>query len=226
MKVVLHFREVFWPPAAGWISFVGGKDQFGDIKSLFKKTGTTQPSFPWVIWIGEPILVFYLSPGISIKRQEEGWTDQLTFNKCLSILSLRFGQKPNELFLSGFATGSFLKPQPPDYPLVRNPFSNFWFRLLRVVEWQKDPFSYGSYSYLALGSKGCHYEWLSEPEMNDRLLFAGEATERNSPATVEGLLIWSRFDLFLGAFVSGRREAHRIHSFLQSKCWFIQQRPY
>jgi len=161
-KVVIHFSAVFWPPQAGWLSFVGGgRDQFGDIKSLFKKTG-------------EAILVFYLSPGASTKRQKEGWTDEQTFNQCLTVLSFQFGDKPQKLFLQGFAT-----------------------------EWQSDPFSYGSYSYLALGSEGCHYDWLSEPEMNEHLLFAGEATERNSPATVEG------------AYVSGRREAYRIQRLIQ-----------
>jgi monoamine oxidase len=156
-KIVLQFTQVFWPPCVGWMSFIGGTtEHFGDIKSLFKKTG-------------EAVLVFYLTPGVSTKRQREGWTEQETIQKALDVLSYQFGDNPKKFFVTGFAT-----------------------------EWQTDPFSFGSYSYLAVGSCGYHYDWLSEPEMNDRLMFAGEATERNSPATVEG------------AFVSGRREAYRL----------------
>ncbi|GFQ97939.1 lysine-specific histone demethylase 1A [Trichonephila clavata] len=79
-----------------------------------------------------------------------------------------------------------------------------------VTRWRADPFSRGSYSYVATGSTGNDYDILAtpvapptgiqsgQPSPVPRLFFAGEHTIRNYPATVHGALL------------SGLREAGRI----------------
>ncbi|XP_078176280.1 lysine-specific histone demethylase 1 homolog 2-like [Carex rostrata] len=62
------------------------------------------------------------------------------------------------------------------------------------TRWGSDPFSYGSYSHVRVGSSGTDYDILSE-SLSGRLFFAGEATSRQYPATMHG------------AFMSGLREA-------------------
>ncbi|KAL5780617.1 hypothetical protein ACOSQ2_011354 [Xanthoceras sorbifolium] len=66
-----------------------------------------------------------------------------------------------------------------------------------VTDWGRDPFSYGAYSYVAIGSSGEDYDILGRPVENC-LFFAGEATCKEHPDTVGG------------AMLSGLREAVRI----------------
>lgn len=87
-----------------------------------------------------------------------------------------------------------------------------------VTRWRADPWSRGSYSFVAVGSSGSDYDLLASPVVapnasngtsspnnsqtsntgQGRVFFAGEHTIRNYPATVHG------------AFLSGLREASRI----------------
>ncbi|KAI0499126.1 hypothetical protein KFK09_020027 [Dendrobium nobile] len=71
---------------------------------------------------------------------------------------------------------------------------------LQVVctRWGADKFTYGSYSYVAVGSSGDDYDILAESIGNGRVFFAGEATNRRYPATMHGALL------------SGFREAANI----------------
>lgn len=66
-----------------------------------------------------------------------------------------------------------------------------------VTDWGRDPFSYGAYSYVAVGSSGEDYDIIGRPVENC-LFFAGEATCKEHPDTVGG------------AMMSGLREAVRI----------------
>ncbi|KAH6823634.1 LSD1-like 1 [Perilla frutescens var. hirtella] len=65
------------------------------------------------------------------------------------------------------------------------------------TRWGQDQFSYGSYSYVAVGASGDDYDILAE-SVADRVFFAGEATNKQYPATMHG------------AFLSGMREAAHI----------------
>ncbi|KAK8954321.1 hypothetical protein KSP39_PZI002006 [Platanthera zijinensis] len=71
---------------------------------------------------------------------------------------------------------------------------------LQVVctRWGEDKFTFGSYSYVAVGSSGDDYDFLAENIGNGRVFFAGEATNRRYPATMHGALL------------SGLREAANI----------------
>lgn len=64
------------------------------------------------------------------------------------------------------------------------------------TRWAADPFARGSYSFLATGASPDDYDALAAP-VDDRLFFAGEATNRDYAATVHG------------AYLSGVREAER-----------------
>lgn len=66
-----------------------------------------------------------------------------------------------------------------------------------ITRWGEDPFSRGSYSYIATGSSHHDHDALSGP-VEDVLHFAGEATWGAEPATVGG------------AYASGVRAAERI----------------
>ncbi|ONK74084.1 uncharacterized protein A4U43_C03F2610 [Asparagus officinalis] len=71
---------------------------------------------------------------------------------------------------------------------------------LQVIctQWGSDKFTYGSYSYVAIGSSGDDYDVLAESVGDGRVFFAGEATNRRYPATMHGALL------------SGFREAANI----------------
>lgn len=72
-----------------------------------------------------------------------------------------------------------------------------------VTDWGSDPYSYGAYSYVAVGSSGEDYDILGRPVENC-LFFAGEATCKEHPDTVGG------------AMMSGLREAVRIIDILNT----------
>ncbi|KAJ6811718.1 lysine-specific histone demethylase 1-like protein 1-like [Iris pallida] len=71
---------------------------------------------------------------------------------------------------------------------------------LQVIctRWGSDKFTYGSYSYVGIGSSGDDYDVLAESVGDGRVFFAGEATNRRYPATMHGALL------------SGYREAANI----------------
>lgn len=68
---------------------------------------------------------------------------------------------------------------------------------VKVMRWNSDPFSMGSYSHIPVGSSPADSALLAEP-LKDRIFFAGEAANKDYPGTVHG------------AYLSGTREAARI----------------
>lgn len=114
----------------------------------------------------------------------ENVSDDVVVGRCIAVLKGIFGTN--------------VVPQPKETVVTR---------------WRADPWSRGSYSYVAVGSTGNDYDILATPVTPPtgmqagqplqpgglpRLFFAGEHTIRNYPATVHGALL------------SGLREAGRI----------------
>lgn len=66
-----------------------------------------------------------------------------------------------------------------------------------VTRWHADPYARGSYSYVPPGADGADIKSLARP-VAERVFFAGEATSRAFPGTVQG------------AYLSGVREAERV----------------
>src|SRR5919199_580701 len=100
-------------------------------------------------------------------RAIERWTEDQTHAWTLKVLQDVFGEQV---------------PEPCE---------------IRRTNWDRDPFSRGTYSYIAVGSSPADMETLAEP-IDDRVFFAGEATYRHHWACTHG------------AYVSGLRAAARI----------------
>ncbi|XP_069719752.1 peroxisomal N(1)-acetyl-spermine/spermidine oxidase isoform X2 [Phaenicophaeus curvirostris] len=78
-------------------------------------------------------------------------------------------------------------------------------------KWHSAPYTWGSYTYVAVGSSGADIDTLAQPLPQDpkdprplQLLFAGEATHRTFYSTTHGALL------------SGWREAERLNELLRS----------
>jgi type II secretory pathway pseudopilin PulG len=65
------------------------------------------------------------------------------------------------------------------------------------TKWHSDPFAMGSYAHVPPGAQASDFDLLADP-VEDRLFFAGEATNDTYWGTVHG------------AYLSGQREADRI----------------
>ncbi|XP_004499223.1 lysine-specific histone demethylase 1 homolog 3 isoform X2 [Cicer arietinum] len=72
-----------------------------------------------------------------------------------------------------------------------------------VTDWGRDPYSFGAYSYVAVGASGEDYDIIGRP-VDNCLFFAGEATCKEHPDTVGG------------AMMSGLREAVRMIDILNT----------
>lgn len=183
-KVVLCFERIFWNPQANLFGHVGSTTASRGELFLF-----------WNLYKAPVLLALVAGEAAAIM---ENVTDDVivgryvTFSylnntllviicRCIAVLRGIFGQ-------SGV-------PQPKETVVTR---------------WRADPWSRGSYSFVAVGSSGSDYDLLASPVIPPnnqgvsvtsgpaRLFFAGEHTIRNYPATVHG------------AFLSGLREASRI----------------
>jgi len=95
------------------------------------------------------------------------------------------------LTISKITTDSFFTMQIPDP------------QAYLVTNWGRDPNSGMAYSYIPIGSTGEEYDHLAFA-VDNKLFFAGEATNRQFPQTVTG------------AYLSGIREAEKIVSCLET----------
>jgi len=100
-------------------------------------------------------------------RQTENMTDQQIIEEIMTHLRYIYGN---------------------DIPYSKN--------ILRT-KWQTNEYSYGSYSYTAVGTEMRHFDDLAE-EIDDKIFFAGEHTEIDYFSTAHG------------AYLSGIREADKI----------------
>ncbi|KAK4853343.1 hypothetical protein QYF36_007587 [Acer negundo] len=82
------------------------------------------------------------------------------------------------------------------------------------TRWGKDCFTHGSYSYVAVGSSGDDYDILAESVGDGRVFFAGEATNKQYPATMHG------------AFLSGMREAAGIMRVAKRRSMALTNKAY
>lgn len=111
------------------------------------------------------------------------------------------------LYAGGYARAvQSLEPEVADAMLVGDALASLSEALQRsvprpvathVTHWTRDPLSLGSYSFIPVGSSPADYDRLAAP-VDDRVLFAGEATYYPYLGTVTG------------AFLSGLREAKRL----------------
>lgn len=80
------------------------------------------------------------------------------------------------------------------------------------TRWGQDNFAYGSYSYVAVGSSGDDYDILAESVGDGRVFFAGEATNKQYPATMHGALL------------SGMREAANMLREAKRRSLILEER--
>ncbi|GFZ18307.1 LSD1-like 1 [Actinidia rufa] len=112
------------------------------------------------------------------------------------------------LLVAGEAAIKFEKMSPVEavervLEILRGIFNPEWVAVPNPIQAVctcsgQDQFTYGSYSYVAIGASGDDYGILSESIGDGRVFFAGEATNKQYPATMHG------------AFLSGMREAANI----------------
>ncbi|KAH7438405.1 hypothetical protein KP509_04G013700 [Ceratopteris richardii] len=79
-----------------------------------------------------------------------------------------------------------------------------------VTKWGSDPYSRGSFPYVAVGASGKDYDIIAQPVEN-KLFFAGEATCKEYSSTIGG------------AMLSGLREAVRILSVLHNRIELLME---
>ncbi|WOH14075.1 hypothetical protein DCAR_0933591 [Daucus carota subsp. sativus] len=146
--------------------FWGGEiDTFGHLTEESSTRGEFFLFYSYSSVSGGPLLIALVAGEAAIKFEQMSPIEAV--NKVLEVLKGIFNPK-------GIAV-----PEPLQAVCTR---------------WGQDHFTYGSYSYVAIGSSGDDYDVLAE-SVDGRLFFAGEATNKQYPATMHG------------AFLSGMREA-------------------
>ena len=148
--------------------------------------------FPQVFWDKETHLLGYISAN---KGEWAEWINIYRYTKQPILLGFNAGSfgKAIELLSDKEIINQAMQTLRQMYGSQIPDPSGFL-----LTRWQQDPFSYGSYSYMATGATLSDRKTLGEP-VDNRLFFAGEATSQKHPATVHG------------AFLSGLEAAKKIH---------------
>lgn len=173
-KIVLTYSTCFWPEDEAFFSMLPSKVSEGFLPILKDRALFAQNYKPIK---GKNTLMFYC--GADFGAELERHSDEEIKAGMHSILKHHFGDQP------GF---------PHEGP-----------KEIFVTRWLEDKYSCGAYSYIRPTPAGSEAEYtpydfneLARPLWDDRLFFAGEATDSDHYATVHGALI------------SGRREAARV----------------
>ena len=173
-KIILTYPSCFWPEDEAFISLLPSKVSESVLPMLKDRALFAQNYKPIK---GLNALVFYC--GAALGEEIEKHSDEKLKEGMHALLKHHFGDQPN------------FPHQGPEKIIV--------------TRWLADPYSCGAYSYIRptpKDSKVEHtpydYNELARPLWDDRLFFAGEATDSDHYATVHGPLI------------TGQREAARI----------------
>lgn len=177
LGVLKEKRVRFEPPLPSWKQQAIERLGFGNLN----KVGML---FPYVFW-DDSVDYFGCVPEKSEERGESFLFNNL--HRCMGrpiLLALVAGsaalvheQRSDAEIIQ--RTMAILKRAFPNAPSPQKAI---------VTRWGTDRFARGSYSYIAVGSTGSDYDLLARP-VSRRLFFAGEATQRDHPATVAGALI-------------------------------------
>lgn len=173
-KIVLTYSTCFWPPNESFITLLSSEASVAFLP-LLKDRALFAQSYKSIT--GKNTLVFYC--GASLGEAVEKLSDEEVSKGMHAILRHHFGSEP------GFADAG---PES-----------------IIVTRWLADPFSCGSYAYCPTTDPSAtdlttpyDFAELARPLWDDRLFFAGEATDVDHYATAHGPLI------------TGQREARRI----------------
>nr|DAD41099.1 TPA_asm: hypothetical protein HUJ06_015422 [Nelumbo nucifera] len=147
----------------------GGIDTFGHLSEDSSMRGEFFLFYSYSSVAGGPLLIALVAGESAIKFETRSPVDAV--GRVMDILKRIFTPK------------GIVVPNPVQVVCTR---------------WGKDRFTYGSYSYVAVGASGDDYDVLAESVGDGKVFFAGEATNRRYPATMHG------------AFLSGLREAANI----------------
>ncbi|XP_053306603.1 peroxisomal N(1)-acetyl-spermine/spermidine oxidase-like [Spea bombifrons] len=177
-KVFLEFKEPFWEPDCEIIQLVWeGESPLKESPKNLKQDWVKK--FAGFVVLQPPELVGHVLCGF-IAGEESEYMETLTDEDILSAMTAVLRQ----------FTGNPQLPPP--------------VRMLRT-RWRSEPYTRGSYSYVAVGSSGEDVDILARPLPLEedtskplQVLFAGEATHRNFYSTTHGALL------------SGWREADRL----------------
>ncbi|KAJ3695820.1 hypothetical protein LUZ60_001197 [Juncus effusus] len=146
----------------------GNIDTFGHLTPHSNHRGEFFLFYSYTSVSGGPLLIALVAGESAINFESQPPMESVT--KVLDVLKKIFSPKGIEV------------PKPLEAVCTR---------------WGEDRFAHGSYSYISVGASGDDYDVLAE-SVNERVFFAGEATNRRYPATMHG------------AMLSGFREAANI----------------
>ncbi|CAH2321622.1 peroxisomal N(1)-acetyl-spermine spermidine oxidase [Pelobates cultripes] len=175
-KIILEFKEPFWDPDCKTIQLIWeGESPLLETKRNMKQDWVKK--IPGFVVLERPERIGHMLCSF-IAGDESEYMETLTDDEVLSSMTALLRQ----------FTGN------PELPAPIHMFR---------TKWHSEPYTHGSYSYIAVGASGDDIDILAQPLPNEgakplQVLFAGEATHRSFYSTTHGALL------------SGWREAERL----------------